>query len=167
VDSDAKCNPVDSLVPQRKVGFPIRNAGLLLGLQGTKTARREGISSPFRDPGGCTSSQNSGVRCSSLIDWPVYPRWSSTMPSAARARNPALQSFQTGARLSDRFGLRYWQEARWRPRMASMPPSHPPEGGARLTGRLRGLAGRSGPADGRGRQSPPMSSPGASSGGTR
>ncbi|HME84325.1 MAG TPA: hypothetical protein VKG91_07180, partial [Roseiarcus sp.] len=46
---------------QRKVGFPIPNAGLLLGFQGTKTARREGISSPFSDAGGCTSRQNSGV----------------------------------------------------------------------------------------------------------
>ena len=33
---------------------------LLLGFQGTKTARREGISSPFSDAGGCTSPQNSG-----------------------------------------------------------------------------------------------------------
>jgi SRSO17 transposase len=48
------------LVPQQKVGFPIPNAGLLLGFQGTKTARREGRSSPFRDAGGCTSPQNSG-----------------------------------------------------------------------------------------------------------
>jgi hypothetical protein len=48
------------LVPQRKVGFPIPNAGLLLGFQGIKTSRREGISSPFSDAGGCTSPQNSG-----------------------------------------------------------------------------------------------------------
>jgi hypothetical protein len=40
VDSDAKCNPVDSMVPQRKVGFPIPNAGLLLGFQGTNTKTR-------------------------------------------------------------------------------------------------------------------------------
>ena len=52
--------PSTALVPQRKVGFPIPNAGLLLGFQGTKTARRKGISSPFSDPGGCTSPQNSG-----------------------------------------------------------------------------------------------------------
>src|SRR5208283_2704183 len=52
--------PSTALVPQRKVGFPIPNAGLLLGFQGTKTARREGISSPFSDAGGCTSPQNSG-----------------------------------------------------------------------------------------------------------
>src|SRR5271166_2232172 len=52
--------PSTALVPQRKVGFPIPNAGLLLGFQGTKTARREGISSPFSDAGGCTSRQNSG-----------------------------------------------------------------------------------------------------------
>ena len=50
-----------ALVPQRKVGIPIPNARLLLGFQGTKTARREGISSPFSDAaGGCTSPQNSG-----------------------------------------------------------------------------------------------------------
>ena len=52
--------PSTALVPQRKVGFPIPNAGLLLGFQGTKTARREGISSPFSDARGCTSPQNSG-----------------------------------------------------------------------------------------------------------
>jgi REP element-mobilizing transposase RayT len=40
--------PSTALVPQRKVGFPIPNAGLLLGFQGTKTARREGISSPLQ-----------------------------------------------------------------------------------------------------------------------
>src|SRR5271154_4436113 len=53
--------PSTALVPQRKVGFPIPSAGLLLGFQGTKTARREGISSPFSDAGGCTSPQNSGA----------------------------------------------------------------------------------------------------------
>src|SRR5271165_5909514 len=47
---------------QRRVGFPIPNAGLLRGFQGTKTARREGISSPFSDAGGCTSPQNSGMQ---------------------------------------------------------------------------------------------------------
>jgi hypothetical protein len=52
--------PSTALVPQRKVGFPIPNASLLLGFQGTKTARRGGISSPFSDAGGCTSPQNSG-----------------------------------------------------------------------------------------------------------
>src|SRR5580693_2622233 len=57
--------PSTALVPQRKVGFPIPNAGLLLGFQGTKTARRGGISSPFSDAGGCTSPQNSGV-------WPFF-----------------------------------------------------------------------------------------------
>ena len=52
--------PSTALVPQRKVGFPIPNAGLLLGFQGTKTARREGISSPFSDAGCCTfGPQNS------------------------------------------------------------------------------------------------------------
>ena len=52
--------PSTALVPQRKVGFPIPNPRLLLGFQGTKSARREGISSPFSDAGGCTSPQNSG-----------------------------------------------------------------------------------------------------------
>src|SRR5271165_3283847 len=60
--------PSTALVPQRKVGFPIPNAGLLLGFQGTKTARREGISSPFSDAGGCTSRQNSGAACKRLSD---------------------------------------------------------------------------------------------------
>src|SRR5271170_3028234 len=43
--------PATALVPQRKGGFPIPNAGLLLGFHGTKTVRREGISSPFSDAG--------------------------------------------------------------------------------------------------------------------
>jgi hypothetical protein len=69
--------------------------------------------------------------------------------------NPAdwgCKSFQTGARLSDRFGFRYWQEARWKPRTASRPHRpHPPtlsEGGARLAARLKGLVGRSGSTNG-------------------
>src|SRR6516165_7837048 len=43
-----------------KVGFPRPHPRLLLGFQGTKSARREGISSPFNDAGGCTSPQNPG-----------------------------------------------------------------------------------------------------------
>ena len=43
-----------------KVGFPRPHPRLLLGFQGTKSARREGMSSPFNDAGGCTSPQNSG-----------------------------------------------------------------------------------------------------------
>jgi len=46
-----------------KVGFPRPHPRLLLGFQGTKSARREGISSPFNDAGGCTSPQNSGGCC--------------------------------------------------------------------------------------------------------
>jgi hypothetical protein len=74
--------PSTALVPQRKVGFPIPNAGLLLAFQGTKTARREGISSPFSDAGGCTSPRNSGWRriCSSGSS-------SSTTPRSALAPN--------------------------------------------------------------------------------
>ena len=60
VDSDAKCNPVDSIGSSTKSRLPIPNAGLLLGFQGTKTALREGISSAFSDAGGCTSPRNSG-----------------------------------------------------------------------------------------------------------
>ena len=59
--------PSTALVPQRKVGFPIPNPRLLLGFQGTKTARREGISSPFSDAGGCTSPQNSGAPGSKAV----------------------------------------------------------------------------------------------------
>jgi quercetin dioxygenase-like cupin family protein len=44
-----------------KVGFPRPHPRLLLGFQGTKSARREGISSPFNNAGGCTSPQNSGT----------------------------------------------------------------------------------------------------------
>jgi hypothetical protein len=43
-----------------KSGLPFRPPGLLLGFQGTKTARRERISSPSVTP-GCTSPQNSGA----------------------------------------------------------------------------------------------------------
>jgi len=71
--------------------------------------------------------------------------------AGAQSGGWGLQSFQTGARLSDRFGFRYWQEARWKPRTASRPTSpHPTlsEGGARLTGRLKGLVGRSGSTNG-------------------
>src|ERR1700719_2994472 len=60
--------PSTALVPQRKVGFPIPNPRLLLGFQGTKSARREGISSPFSDAGGCTSPQNSGSDLRKLSD---------------------------------------------------------------------------------------------------
>ena len=80
--------PSTALVPQRKVGFPIPNTGLLLGFQGTKTARREGISSPFSDARGCTSPQNSGAPCG--------PKLSSTPPAGwratARGRRPGARS---------------------------------------------------------------------------
>jgi hypothetical protein len=45
-----------------KAGFPFRTPAFCSVFQGTKTARREGISSPFSDAGGCTSPQNSGGR---------------------------------------------------------------------------------------------------------
>ena len=60
VDSDAKCNPLDSIGSSTKSRVSHSEPRLLLGFQGTKTARREGISSPFSDAGGCTSPQNSG-----------------------------------------------------------------------------------------------------------
>jgi hypothetical protein len=44
-----------------KAGFPFRTPAFCSVFQGTKTARREGISSPFSDAGGCTSPQNSGI----------------------------------------------------------------------------------------------------------
>jgi hypothetical protein len=52
-----------------KAGFPFRTPAFCSVFQGTKTARREGISSPFSDAGGCTSPQNSGspsTRASSI-----------------------------------------------------------------------------------------------------
>ena len=60
VDPTRSATPSTALVPQRKVGFPLPNARLLLGFHGTKTARREGISSPFSDAGGCTSPRTQG-----------------------------------------------------------------------------------------------------------
>jgi hypothetical protein len=92
--------PSTALVPQRKVGFPIPNAGLLLGFQGTKTARREGISSPFSDAGGCTSPQNSGPprprqspygydrRALCAIAWTVQRRPGRTSGATAPATSP-------------------------------------------------------------------------------
>ena len=72
--------PSTALVPQRKVGFPIRNPRLLLGFQGTKSARREGISSPFSDAGGCTSPQNSGgIRLAPLCSQPPFGRKARTL----------------------------------------------------------------------------------------
>ena len=47
---DPKATPSTAFGPQRKVGFPIPTPALS-GFQGTKTARREGISSPFSDAG--------------------------------------------------------------------------------------------------------------------
>jgi hypothetical protein len=70
--------PSTALVPQEKAGFPIPNPRLLLGFQGTKTARREGKSSPFSDAGGCTSCRNSGFRLTSLkLSFALQPRRSS------------------------------------------------------------------------------------------
>ena len=60
VDSDVRCNPVDSIGPSTESRVSHSEPRLLLGFQGTKTARREGKSSPFSDAGCCTSRQNSG-----------------------------------------------------------------------------------------------------------
>jgi Helix-turn-helix domain len=68
--------PSIALVPQEKAGFPITNPRLLLGFQGTKTARREGISSPFSDAGGWNSGHS------------FIGQWS---PSSISARRSAPQ----------------------------------------------------------------------------
>ena len=60
VDCDAKCNPVDSIGSSTKSRVSHSERGPSARFQGTKTARREGRSSPFRDAGGCISPQNSG-----------------------------------------------------------------------------------------------------------
>ena len=62
VDSDVRCNPVDSIGSSTESRVSHSEPRLLLGFQGTKTARREGKSSPFSDAGCCTSRQNSGAR---------------------------------------------------------------------------------------------------------
>ena len=64
VDSDVRCNPVDSIGSSTESRVSHSEPRLLLGFQGTKTARREGKSSPFSDAGCCTSRQNSGPRAS-------------------------------------------------------------------------------------------------------
>src|SRR5271166_5650095 len=86
--------PSTALVPQRKVGFPIPNAGLLLGFQGTKTARREGISSPFSDAGGCTSPQNSGSLRPHLQLAAVFSKRPG--PEAARRGQPQIDAGVVG-----------------------------------------------------------------------
>ena len=60
VDSDVRCNPVDSIGSSTESRVSHSQPRLLLSFQGTKTARREGKSSPFNDAGCCTSRQNSG-----------------------------------------------------------------------------------------------------------
>jgi hypothetical protein len=62
VDSDVRCNPVDSIGSSTESRVSHSEPRLLLGFQGTKTARRERKSSPFSDAGCCTSRQNSGGR---------------------------------------------------------------------------------------------------------
>ena len=52
--------PVDSIGSSTESRVSHSEPRLLLGFQGTKTARREGTSSPFSDAGGCTSRRNSG-----------------------------------------------------------------------------------------------------------
>ena len=90
--------PSTALVPQRKVGFPIRNPRLLLGFQGTKSARREGISSPFSDAGGCTSRQNSGWQRASRRFAPFH-RPQNHLPEMQarfiRRENPAITPIAT------------------------------------------------------------------------
>jgi hypothetical protein len=61
VDSDVRCNPVDSIGSSAESRVSHSEPRLLLGFEGTKTARREGISSPFSDARGCTSRRNSGA----------------------------------------------------------------------------------------------------------
>ena len=47
MDSDTKCNPVDSIGSSTESRISHSEPRLLLGFEGTKTARREGISSQF------------------------------------------------------------------------------------------------------------------------
>ena len=61
VHSDAKCNPVDSIGSSTKSRVSHSERPPSARFPGKKTARREGISSPFSDAGGCTSPQNSGM----------------------------------------------------------------------------------------------------------
>ena len=84
-----KCNAVDSIGSSTKSsGFPFRTPAFCSVSRGTKTARREGISSPFSDARGCTSPQNSGAPCG--------PKLSSTPPAGwratARGRRPGARS---------------------------------------------------------------------------
>ena len=51
VDSDVRCNPVDSIGSSTESRVSHSEPRLLLGFRGTKTARREGTSSPFSDAG--------------------------------------------------------------------------------------------------------------------
>ena len=53
--------PVDSIGSSTESRVSHSKRRLLLGFEGTKTARREGISSTFSDARGCTSRRNSSV----------------------------------------------------------------------------------------------------------
>ena len=67
MDSDVRCNPVDSIGSSTESRVSHSEPRFLLGFQGTKTARREGKSSPFSDAGCCTSRQNSGYGISAFV----------------------------------------------------------------------------------------------------
>src|SRR6516164_8121261 len=54
--------PVDSIGSSTESRVSHSKRRLLLGFEGTKTARREGISSTFSDARGCTSRRNSRGR---------------------------------------------------------------------------------------------------------
>ena len=67
MDSDVRCNPVNSIGSSTESRVSHPEPRLLLGFRGTTTARREGTSSQFSDAGCCTSRQNSGLLLSRYL----------------------------------------------------------------------------------------------------
>ena len=97
MDSDAKCNAVDSIGSSTKSRVSHSEYGLLLGFQGEKTARREGISSPFSDARGCTSPQNSGLVTIVCIIWAMVGKTEQKQLARAKMLAQAIADAQHGA----------------------------------------------------------------------
>ena len=73
VDSDAKCNPVDSIGSStKKSGFPFRTPAFCSVSRGRRRLGEKEYRGPFSDAGGCTSLQE--------LRWPYFrkmDRWMS------------------------------------------------------------------------------------------
>jgi hypothetical protein len=94
VDSDAKCNPVDSIGSSTKSRVSHSERRPSARFPGDKDGSARGISSSFSDAGGCTSPQNSGPLES--YDWALsnvahLEQYLSTLPPNEEASATAAQ----------------------------------------------------------------------------